>query len=137
MYMKNLTDKLNQGFSNIFSIKPVNIAIVICLLIILVLSYKTSRKIDLFNVGGTDTPASTPVSTIPITTLSAIEKQNKLISSGSLIQEFIAKLNGQTFNANKFQTILNQRQDMINKLQTKQNELKTSTNNAIDLLNID
>ena len=135
--MKNLTDKLNQGFSNIFSIKPVNIAIVICLLIILVLSYKTSRKIDLFNVGGIETPASTPVSTIPITTLSAIEKQNKLISSGSLLQEFIAKLNGQTFNANKFQTILNQRQDMINKLQTKQNELKTSTNNAIDLLNID
>ena len=137
MYMKNLTDKLNQGFSNIFSIKPVNIAIVICLLIILVLSYKTSRKIDLFNVGGTETPTNTPVSTIPITTLSAIEKQEKLINSGSLLQEFIAKLNGQTFNANKFQTILNQRQDMINKLQTKQNELRTSTNNALDLLNID
>lgn len=135
--MKNLTDKLNQGFSNIFSIKPVNIAIVICLLIILVLSYKTSRKIDLFNVGGTETPTNTPVSTIPITTLSAIEKQEKLINSGSLLQEFIAKLNGQTFNANKFQTILNQRQDMINKLQTKQNELRTSTNNALDLLNID
>ena len=135
--MKNLTDKLNQGFSNIFSIKPVNIAIVICLFIILVLSYKTSRKIDLFNVGGTETPTNTPVSTIPITTLSAIEKQEKLINSGSLLQEFIAKLNGQTFNANKFQTILNQRQDMINKLQTKQNELRTSTNNALDLLNID
>lgn len=135
--MKKLTDKLNKGFSNIFSIKPINIAIVISLLIILVLSYKTSHKIDLFNVGGTETPANNSVSTIPITTLSAIEKQNKLISSGSLLQEFIAKLNGQTFNANKFQTILNQRQNMINKLQTKQNELKTLTNNAVDILNID
>lgn len=136
MYMKNLTDKLNQGFSNIFSIKPINIVIVICLLIILILSYKTSRKIDLFNVDGTETPASTPVSTIPITTLSAIEKQNKLINSGSLLQEFIAKLNGQTFNANKFQTILNQRQEMINQIQNKQNNLKTTTSDAIALLNI-
>jgi hypothetical protein len=126
MYIKNLKDKLKKGFSNFFSLQPVNIVIVICLLIILALSYKTSHKIDLFSVGA-DTP---------ITTLSALEKQNKLINSGSLLQEFIAKLNGQTFNANKFQTILNQRQEMINQFQNKQNDLKTTTNIAIDLLNI-
>ena len=135
MYMKNLKDKLNQGFSNFFSLQPVNIAIIICLFIILVLSYKTSRKIDLFGVGNSDS-TETPTST-PVTTLSALEKQNKLINSGSLLQEFIAKLNGQTFNANKFQTILNQRQEMINQIQNKQNNLKTTTNVAIDILNID
>jgi len=134
MYMKNLKDKLNQGFSNLFSLQPVNIAIVICLFIILVLSYKTSRKIDLFGVGDSDS-TETPTST-PVTTLSALEKQNKLINSGSLLQEFIAKLNGQTFNANKFQTILNQRQEMINQIQNKQNNLKTTTSDAIALLNI-
>jgi len=132
--MKNLKDKLNQGFSNLFSLQPVNIAIVICLFIILVLSYKTSRKIDLFGVGDSDS-TETPTST-PVTTLSALEKQNKLINSGSLLQEFIAKLNGQTFNANKFQTILNQRQEMINQIQNKQNNLKTTTSDAIALLNI-
>jgi len=134
MYMKNLKDKLNQGFSNLFSLQPVNIAIVICLFIILVLSYKTSRKIDLFGVGDSDS-TETPTST-PVTTLSALEKQNKLINSGSILQEFIAKLNGQTFNANKFQTILNQRQEMINQIQNKQNNLKTTTSDAIALLNI-
>ena len=134
MYMKNLKDKLNQGFSNLFSLQPVNIAIVICLFIILVLSYKTTRKIDLFGVGDSDS-TETPTST-PVTTLSALEKQNKLINSGSILQEFIAKLNGQTFNANKFQTILNQRQEMINQIQNKQNNLKTTTSDAIALLNI-
>jgi hypothetical protein len=133
--MKNLKDKLNQGFSNFFSLQPVNIAIIICLFIILVLSYKTSSKIDLFGVGDSDS-TETPTS-IPVTTLSALEKQNKLFTSGNLLQEFIAKLNGQTFNANKFQTILNQRQEMINQIQNKQNNLKTTTNVAIDILNID
>lgn len=135
MYMKTLKDKLNQGFENFFSLKPINIAIIICLVLILVLSYKSSRKIDLFGLDdGTDTPTSTPGSTTPTTTLSAADKLNK---SRGFLQAFIAQLNGQTFNANKFQKILNQRQDMINQIQNKQNELNASTYNAINLLNID
>ena len=135
MYMKTLKEKLNQGFSNFFSLKPNNIAIVICLIIILVLSYKSSQKIDLFVLdNGTDTPTSTPGSNTPTTTLSAADKLNK---SRGFLQAFIAQLNGQTFNANKYQKILNQRQDMINQIQNKQNELNASTYNAINLLNID
>jgi len=131
MYMKTLKEKLNQGFSNFFSLKPNNIAIGICLIIILVLSFKSSRIIDLFN---TDTPTNTPESNTPTTTLSAADKLNK---SRGFLQAFIAQLNGQTFNANKYQKILNQRQDMINKIQNKQTELNASTYNAINLLNSD
>jgi hypothetical protein len=129
--MKTLKEKLNQGFSNFFSLKPNNIAIGIVLIIILVLSFKSSRIIDLFN---TDTPTSTPGSNTPTTTLSAADKLNK---SRGFLQAFIAQLNGQTFNANKYQKILNQRQDMINKIQNKQTELNASTYNAINLLNSD
>lgn len=134
MYFKILQRNLIQGFENFFSIKPINIAIIICLVLILVLSYKSSRKIDLF---GPDTPTSTPELTIPTTTLSATEKQNKLMSSSSILQAFISQLNGQTFNANKFQKILNQRQEMINQIQKQQTELNSSTYNAINLLNSD
>ena len=134
MYFKTLQGNLIQGFENFFSLQPINIAIIICLVLILVLSYKSSRKIDLF---GLDDPTSTPELTIPTTTLSATEKQNKLMSSSSILQAFISQLNGQTFNANKFQKILNQRQEMINQIQKQQTELNASTYNAINLLNSD
>lgn len=130
MYIKNLKDKLNQGFENFFSLKPINIVIIICLVLILVLSYKTSRKIDLF----VDIPIITSSSTTPSSTLSSAEKLDK---SKNFLQAFIDQLNGQTVNANKFQKILNQRQEMINQIQKQQNELNASTYNAIQLLNID
>ena len=132
MYMKKLKDKLQVGLSKFFSLEPINIAIFICLFLIIILSFHTSRKIDLF---GPEDTTTTP-SITPSITISELEKQKKLFSSRDILQDFIAKLNGQVYNASKFQTILNQRQDMINNIQKQQNKLKSSTSDAIVLLNI-
>ena len=132
MYMKKLKDKLQVGLSKFFSLEPINIAIFICLFLIIILSFHTSRKIDLF---GPEDTTTTP-SITPSITISELEKQKNLFSSVDILQDFIAKLNGQVYNASKFQTILNQRQDMINNIQKQQNKLKSSTSDAIALLNI-
>lgn len=129
--MKTITtikENLKHGINNFFSIKPINIIVIVTLILIILLSYVSSSRIDLFGV--IEASTTTPITTPPSLAIREVVNPN-------LLQSFLAQLNGQTYNVNKFQKILNQRQNVINNIQSQQTQLKDTTfKNAIGVLNI-